>query len=65
MAVKEFDTSDCVVAGMPEDYFAELTQAFVDHGLAKTGRVGSAQAYLLPAPALVDFAINTLEQDFG
>ncbi|MCB0077237.1 MAG: aminoglycoside 3-N-acetyltransferase [Anaerolineales bacterium] len=64
-SVEEFDTSEPVVDGMPTDYFAQITQAFVDGGRAASGTVGRALAVLLPAAELVQFAVETMGREYG
>ncbi|MBM4776639.1 MAG: AAC(3) family N-acetyltransferase [Archangiaceae bacterium] len=63
--IEEFDTSEPVVAGMPEDSIGRITRAFVDAGLARRGQVGGAQAFVLPARAFTRFAVDWLESNFG
>jgi aminoglycoside 3-N-acetyltransferase len=63
--IEEFDTSEPVVEGMPARYFEEITHAFIDAGHARGGRVGRAQAFVLPARQLVEFAVAKMEREFG
>ena len=63
--IEEFDTANPVVSSMPDDYFARITQQFVDAGYAQTGRVGQAPSVLLPAREFVSYAVNTMEHEFG
>jgi len=56
--IEEFDTSDLVVDGMPDDYFAQITKLFVETGYAQTGIIGRAHSILLPSQEFVKFAIN-------
>jgi aminoglycoside 3-N-acetyltransferase len=63
--IEEFDTSDGVVEGMPEGYFGDVTRAFLKTGRARTGPVGGAQASLIPAAALVEFAVACMERELG
>jgi aminoglycoside 3-N-acetyltransferase len=64
LQVEEFDTSAPVVDGMPGDYFDVVTRAFIDAGGARSGTVGNARAFLLPARAFVKFAVEKMERDF-
>lgn len=48
-----------------EDYFAVITKAFVADGLANTGVVGGARTEVLPAQALVAYAVGWLQAQFG
>jgi len=63
--IEEFDTSNVVVDGMPDDYFAQITEQFVEFGYAQTGMIGRARSILLPSQAFVQFAIKKMEQEFG
>ncbi len=55
--IEEFDTSHPVVSAMPEKIFASIVSRCIESGAATSGRVGRAHAYLLPADALVSFAV--------
>ena len=63
--IEEFDTSEPVIPGMPENYFSQITRQFIETGAAQTGKVGQASSFLLPAAAFVRFAIDQMEQEFG
>lgn len=65
IVIEEFDTSRVVLDAMPERYFAIITKAFIDAGLARTGLVGRAQTYLLPSREFVSFAHRKMEAEFG
>lgn len=65
LVIEEFDTGDSVVSAMPNNYFAQITQQFVDSGYAQTGHIGQATSMLLPAQNFVAFAVNKMEGDFG
>ena len=65
VVVEEFDTSEPVLSAMPEHYFAEITQQFIDSGQAHLGIVGQANSVLMSAKVLVDFAINKVEREYG
>lgn len=58
---EEFDTSDPVVHGLPEDYFATIVEEFLETGKGRRGRVGDADAVLVDAPAIVAFGVAWLE----
>jgi aminoglycoside 3-N-acetyltransferase len=62
--VEEFDTSNGVVAIMPQRYFATVTEAFTATGAVQSGWVGGAQAFVLPAGAFVRFAVEKMEREF-
>ena len=59
--VEEFDTSDPVVDGLTDDYFAEIVEAFLDTGNGKRGTIGAASSVLVSAPAITAFAVQWLE----
>lgn len=65
LTIEEFDTSELVISTMPDDYFAQITQAFVKRRQATMGRVGRAHSVLLPAREFVSFAIDKMEREFG
>lgn len=65
MVIEEFDTGDPVISTMPTDYFAQITQQFVDSGYAQTGLIGQANSVLLPAKDFVAFAIAKMEREFA
>jgi len=61
---EEFNTSHPVVAGLDEDYFADVVEAFLATGRGNRGRIGKAEAVLVPADGIVPFAIDWLEARF-
>ena len=63
--IGEFDTSEPVVDGMPEDLFQRLVDAFLATGQGRRGRVGLAEATLMDAAPLLDFAVAAIECDYG
>ncbi|MCB0274511.1 MAG: aminoglycoside 3-N-acetyltransferase [Calditrichaeota bacterium] len=63
--IEEYDTSQPVISAMPGDYFGRIVKAFLKTGLGKTGKVGNADCALLPADALVRFAVAMMENEFG
>ncbi len=60
--VEEFNTSIPVVAGLPDDYFAEVVTQFLATGRGRRGKVGAANSVLVSAPEIVDFAVRWLER---
>lgn len=62
--IEEFDTADPVVEGLEGNYFATVVTAFLLTGRGRAGTVGTAPALLLPAPELLAFAVEWLEQRF-
>lgn len=63
--IEEFDTSEPVVADMPEDAFARLVEAFLAAGRGARGRVGGAESVLVEAAAITAFAVEWMERRFG
>ncbi|EOJ3049233.1 TPA: aminoglycoside 3-N-acetyltransferase, partial [Pseudomonas aeruginosa] len=63
--VEEFDTGSPVVDGLNEDYFADIVDQFLATGQGRVGQVGAAETLLLPAPAIVGFAVEWLEARFA
>jgi aminoglycoside 3-N-acetyltransferase len=62
---EEFDTSDPVVAGLADDYFATVVEAFLASGQGCRGMVGAAPSVLVDAAPIVAFAVEWLEKRFG
>lgn len=58
---EEFNTSDPVVDGLDDDYFATIVSDFIATGRGRTGRVGQADSVLVPAAAIVPFAVRWME----
>ncbi|RUT30082.1 aminoglycoside 3-N-acetyltransferase [Arsenicitalea aurantiaca] len=63
--VEEFDTSDPVVDGLADDYFAEIVRRFLATGAGRQGPVGEAPSVLVEAAPIVAFAVDWLETRFG
>jgi aminoglycoside 3-N-acetyltransferase len=63
--VEEFDTSDPVVEGLAEDYFAIVVSEFLDSGQGKRGFIGSAPSVLVDAASICAFAVDWLERNAG
>jgi aminoglycoside 3-N-acetyltransferase len=63
--VEEFDTSDPVVPGLAEDYFATLVSEFMAGGQGEQGFVGSAPSVLVDAAGICAFAVDWLERNAG
>jgi aminoglycoside 3-N-acetyltransferase len=62
--IQEFDTSDPVVDGLNEDYFSGIVEEFLSQGRGSKGTIGSAPSVLVPAAAIVAFAVQWLERRF-
>ncbi|HEY0918943.1 aminoglycoside 3-N-acetyltransferase [Devosia sp.] len=58
---EEFDTTEPVVAGLPEDYFATVVSDFLATGRGRRGTVGDAPSVLVAANEIVPFAVAWLE----
>lgn len=57
----EFDTRDPVLEGLEEDYFGEIVQEFLQSGQGTRGLIGRAKSVLVEAPAMLQFAVQWLE----
>lgn len=64
-AFEEFNTSDPIVASLPDDYFALIVEAFLATGRGTRGKVGGARSVLVPAAEIVPFGVEWLESRFG
>ena len=62
--IEEFDTSNPVVSGVADDYFAEIVEAFLATGQGCRGKIGKADSVLVPAREIVEFAVRWLEARF-
>ncbi|MGL4963816.1 MAG: aminoglycoside 3-N-acetyltransferase [Inquilinus sp.] len=62
---EEFDTSDPVVDGLPEAYFATVVEEFLATSRGVRGTVGDAASVLVPAAGMADFAVRWLEDRCG
>jgi len=63
--IEEFDTGDPIVAGLAEDYFAEIVTAFLADGRGRQGLIGAAPSALVDAAAITVFGVAWLESRFG
>jgi aminoglycoside 3-N-acetyltransferase len=63
--IEEFDTGDPVVAGLAEDYFAEIVTEFLAGGRGRQGLIGGASSVLVDAAAITTYGVNWLEARFG
>ena len=62
---EEYDTSDPIVEGLDEDYFATVVGAFLDQGLGVRGKIGDASSVLVNAADIVAFGVRWLEERCG
>lgn len=63
--IEEFDTSEPVVAGLAEDYFATIVSEYLATGAGATGRIGDAASVLVDAAGITAFATAWLERRSG
>jgi aminoglycoside 3-N-acetyltransferase len=63
--IEEFDTSQPVVPGAWESYFADIVQEYLTSGQGRAGQVGQASSYLLHAADLHQYAVAWMEGHFG
>ncbi|MDC0673125.1 aminoglycoside 3-N-acetyltransferase [Nannocystis radixulma] len=54
--VEEFDSANGI-KDWPERFFADIVERFVAAGHARSGPIGAAHSHLIPAQALVDYAV--------
>jgi len=60
-----FDTSNSVVAAMPENYFELLMRAFLADHAIEPHPIGSAPSYLIDGVALVRYAKERIESEYS
>ncbi len=63
--IEEFDTSDPVVAGLPDDFFGEIVREHLALGHGREGAVGDAPSVLVNAAEICAFAVAWLERRAG
>lgn len=63
--IEEFDTSDPIVAGLDDDYFAGIVTEFLAAGEGRQGLIGAARSVLVEAAAITAFGVDWLESRFG
>jgi aminoglycoside 3-N-acetyltransferase len=63
--VEEFETSQPVVEGLAEDYFADVVQDFLATGRGVQGPVGDAPSLLVDGAEMCAFAVEWLERRCG
>lgn len=63
--IEEFDTSDPVVEGLADDYFAELVGDYLASGRGAQAPVGDAPSLLVDAADICAFAVDWLEARCG
>lgn len=58
---EEFETSEPVIPGLADDYFATIVSAFLAAGEGQRGTIGNASSLVVEAEAMCRFAVNWLE----
>lgn len=61
----EFDTTEPIVSGLSDDYFATVVEDFLNAGDGHRGKIGNADSVLVSAPKIVRHGVNWLEARFG
>ncbi|SCZ04843.1 aminoglycoside 3-N-acetyltransferase [Microvirga guangxiensis] len=61
--VEEFNTSDPVVSGFADDYFAVIVGEFLTSGQGSQDLVGSAPSVLVDAASICAFAVGWMERN--
>ncbi len=59
--VEEFDTTEPVMEGLPEDYIEQIVTAYVARGAGRDGLIGLAPSLLVDAKPMLAFAIDWLD----
>ncbi len=63
--IEEYDTSDPVVDGLPDDFIGRIVAAHLAAGQGRQGRVGAADGAGGEAAEIVPFAVTWLEREAG
>lgn len=63
--IEEFDTSEPVVNGLPEDYIERIVTACVAQGNGRHGAIGRAPSLFVEAEPMCSFAVSWLERAAG
>ncbi|MFW2854182.1 aminoglycoside 3-N-acetyltransferase [Sphingomonas sp. TX0543] len=59
--IEEFDTTEPVVEGLPENYIEQIVTAYVAGGSGREGSIGLAPSLLVDARPMLAYAIEWLE----
>jgi aminoglycoside 3-N-acetyltransferase len=59
--IAEYDTSEPVVNGLPENYIEQIVTAYVQNGGGQHGMIGKAASLLVEAKPMLSFAVDWLE----
>jgi aminoglycoside 3-N-acetyltransferase len=60
---EEFDTTELIVAGLPENYIEQIVTDLVATGSGQQGLVSNAPSLLLEADEILRYAISWLERE--
>ena len=60
--VEEYDTTEPIVEGMPENYIEQIVTAFVQQGGGTQARIGRAPSLRVDAASMLAFAVEWLER---
>lgn len=60
--VEEFETSEPVIPGLADDYFATIVNGYLAAGEGQQGAVGNAPSLVVEAETMCRFAVNWLER---
>jgi aminoglycoside 3-N-acetyltransferase len=63
--IEEFDTTEPVIEGLPENYIEQIVVAYVASGGGHLGMIGLASSLLVEAQPMLVFAIDWLEAHVG
>jgi aminoglycoside 3-N-acetyltransferase len=63
--IEEFDTTEPVIAGLPENYIEQIVTAYVASGGGQQAMIGLAPSLLVDARPMLSFAIDWLEAPVG
>lgn len=60
--MEEFNTSEPILDGMPENYIEQIVEAFVAEGNGREASIGQAPSLLIEAKPMCAFAVSWLER---
>ncbi|WP_041675363.1 aminoglycoside 3-N-acetyltransferase [Ramlibacter tataouinensis] len=60
--IEEFDTTDPIIPGLADDYFAQVVREYLASGHGTQGLVGEAPSVLVSAAEVCAFAVSWLER---
>jgi aminoglycoside 3-N-acetyltransferase len=59
--IEEFDTTEPVIAGLPDNYIEQIVTAYVETGAGRQEQIGLAPSLLVDAKPMLAFGISWLE----